>query len=398
MSVLVLGLATSLLVPVNDQNVSRLLQPGTEDWLVMYTHSQRPDLLPLQSEFITPASDPKTQKLNYVIIDCAVNNTVCEAHNITEVPEFRYIKNGQLLDYEWEWTSSGFYLLGHKLTNPPSYNLQRRQVFDNFKSRYDFSFISWYFPLVPDMEHIAKGEMLGNIAKDYWHRPFYFAQAAETSLRESEGIGFSDLPLVKQYGNDEVFSFTLTQFNETSLRAFIEDHKWGLMTPLNHSLWKVVHKDCEIRQKVLVLVFHSGSNYTHYSDYVNNLRLLHWDMRRYRDYRFQFASVDVEKYPDLALKYQVATFPYILAIDWSQNRSNITPLTFDPTSKIDTLKGLWRLWAGEAPSKPTISYTDLRLPESVKQRYPSWKHWAVVAVILSVWWGVKTVAGTLGSK
>ena len=251
----------------------------------MYSDSQRSDLRALEEVFAGPAANPKTQKLTYVILDCGVNRTVCDQHNITEVPEFKYLKEGRSYDFEWEWTAEGFYEIGHKLSNPPSYNLQRRQVFDNFKTKYDFSFMAWYFPLVPDQDHITKGELLGSLARDYWHRPFYFAQAAETSLRESEGIRFSELPLVKQCGNDEVFGFSITAFDENSLREFIEDHKWGLMPSLNMSLWKAVHKDCQSRD-----LWSEGN--TRYSG--------------------------------------------------SQNRSH--SLDLRTASKLDTLKALWRLW------------------------------------------------------
>ena len=357
----------------------------------MYSDSQRSDLRALEEVFAGPAANPKTQKLTYVILDCGVNRTVCDQHNITEVPEFKYLKEGRSYDFEWEWTAEGFYEIGHKLSNPPSYNLQRRQVFDNFKTKYDFSFMAWYFPLVPDQDHITKGELLGSLARDYWHRPFYFAQAAETSLRESEGIRFSELPLVKQCGNDEVFGFSITAFDENSLREFIEDHKWGLMPSLNMSLWKAVHKDCQSREKVLILVFHSASNYTHYSEYVNNLRLLYWDMRKHGDFRFQFASVDIDKYGDLVRTYGVREIPAIVAVDWSQNRSQVTHLTFDPASKLDTLKALWRLWDGETAPRPSLSPVLVSVAPLKPAQYLNWRHSLMASGMIFVWWGLKAV-------
>ena len=357
----------------------------------MYSDSQRSDLKALEETFAEPAANPKTQKLTYVILDCGLNRTVCEKHNITEVPEFKYVKDGHSYDFEWEWTAEGFYGIGHKLSNPPSYNLQRRQVFDNFKSKYDFSFMAWYFPLVPDQDHITKGELLSNIAKDYWHRPFYFAQAAETTLRESEGIRFSELPLVKKYGNDEVFGFTITSFDEPALRLFVEEYKWGLMPALNRSLWKAVHKDCQAREKVLILIFHSASNYTHYSDYVNNLRLLHWDMRKHNDFRFQFASVDMDSYGDLALTYGVTRIPAIVAVDWSQNRSQVTDLAFDPTSKLGTLQALWRLWEGPGALQASVQPKLVVTTALKSSQYLNWRHSLLASAIIFIWWGLKAV-------
>ena len=191
--------------------------------------------------------------MKYAIINCVDTPVICEKHNVTTFPDVRYFDNGTPKDYDWTFDAQGFYDIGHKVSNPPVFNLGKDATFYRFKESHDWSFILWFFPMTQDDSHLEKVALYEKVAKDYRHTPFFFGQAVRAELRATERVPFGSMPVVRMYGIDEAYDYNITHYNEESLRQFIEDHKFGHVFALDHSQWRVVHRDLKKQQKVMLL-------------------------------------------------------------------------------------------------------------------------------------------------
>jgi len=328
-----LGLAAAVLVT----DLSTLCSNDGKHWLVLSEDAPNS----LRNQFEQAAGDPRTPKVNFAITAFGSLPQPCRAPANDLVA---LVSSGQRKPYDWELDFSGFVGVGQKLSYPPLYTLQRPATFLNFQ-QYANSFLLWYYPESSDPAHLRKAALVEQIATQYHHSPFYFAQAFDAQLREQEDIHFQDLPLFKRYGTDQAFDFNLTQITEVSLGTFVERYKWGLMPYLNTSLWQAIHRDST--EKVLVLVFVQGSNYTQYNQFVYSMKMAQWAKWKAGDFRWQMAAVDVESVPALSSLYDLDQIPAILAVDQRNNSLKLGYGYFNPENKGETERFLQAVQAGK---------------------------------------------------
>lgn len=122
-----------------------------------------------------------------------------------------------------------------------------------FKADHDHSFIFWFFPHSSDPVTQVTYNVYDKVAREYHHTPFYFGQAISPELRKDERINFGDMPIVRMYGIDEPYDYNVTNFNEETLRTFIEDHKYGHVFALDTAQWRVIHRELAGKPKVLLI-------------------------------------------------------------------------------------------------------------------------------------------------
>lgn len=330
-----IGLAAAVLVT----DLSTLCSKDGKHWLVLSEAAP----FPLQSQFQEAAADPRTQKVNFAIAPISSLPEPCRplttAHDLVVL-----ISSGERKHYDWELDYTGFIGIGQKLSNPPLYTLQRPSTFLNFQ-QYANSFLLWYYPESSDPGHLRKAALVEKIAAQYHHSPFYFAQAFDAELREKEDIHFKDLPLFKRYGTDQAFDFNITDIVEGSLSTFVERFKWGLMPSLNTSLWHAIHRDCT--EKVLILVFVQGSNYTQYNNFVYSMKMAQWAKWKMGDFRWQMAVIDVETMPALEKIYELDQIPAILSVDQRNSSLKLGYGYFNPDNKAEIERFLQTVLAGK---------------------------------------------------
>lgn len=292
------------------ENFIASMQPDSKDWLIFYTH---PDagLAELEQSFVDASLHGKTPGVNYVLINCLEQAALCEQQKVQTYPTIRHQWNQKVSDYEWDLSGEDFFEFGYKLSLPSVLQLQRREVFDRFKKVYEMSFLLWFYP--NDFEDSWKipAAIYDKVAQSYRSSHLFFARAAREEYRIEEGVQLDDMPIVKQYGLDEAYEFSVKHFTEESLREFIENYKYTMFTPLSRSIWKEFIRDCN--DKVVVIAFIDPDNSAQLLKYYNNLKSIGWDLRTNKDFKYQLAYVDTVKYPDLAGRLGITTTPALVA-------------------------------------------------------------------------------------
>jgi hypothetical protein len=310
---LLLGLlgAQARLEYLTADNFTLSLQPDSKDWLIFYTHPEA-GLADLESTFLTVSEYEKVPKLNYVLIDCLVQASLCEEQQATSYPTLRHHWNKQISDYDWALTADDFFEFGYKLSLPAVLQLQRREVFDRFKRVYDMSFMMWFYPNEFEDSWKEVGQTFDKVALDYRTSHIYFGRAARVEYREEEGIEFNDLPIVKQYGVDEAYEYSVPHFTESSLREFVENYKYTMLTTLTQSLWKEFVKNTQ--DKVVVIALIDTASPEQVVKYYNNLKAIGWDLRTHKNFEYQLAYVDVVKEAALPELLGVTSVPALVAV------------------------------------------------------------------------------------
>lgn len=367
-----LSLAAAVLVT----DLSSFCSNDGKHWLVLSEEAS----YSLRSDFEQAAGDPRTQKLNFAVAVMDKLPAPCRPAANTLVV---LVSSGQSKHYDWELDFSGFVGVGQKLSSPPLYTLQRPATFLNFQ-QYANSFLLWYYPESSDPEHLRKAALVEQAATLYHHTPFYFAQAFDALLREQEDIHFQDLPLFKRYGSDQAFDFNLTHITQASLQAFVEQYKWGLMPYLNASLWRVIHRDSA--EKVLILVFVQGSNYTQSNQFVYSMKMAQWAKWKAGDFRWQMAAIDVEATPALSTMYELDQVPAILSVDQRNQSLKLGYGYFNPENKAEIERFLQTAQAGKRlPRKANFAPRTSDLRPLLMPPISLWEVGLVAVLALALW-------------
>lgn len=297
-------------------NYTLLKEKKSQDFLVFFTNSLLPELKPIEAAFLESTQSEKTAKPFYILHDCHVAQDLCQQYNVTHYPTLKHFYNGAIHDYEWELTYEDFHDFGMKLSLPPVLILHRWEKYNKFRKMHLISFMCFYFAETYNKDHLKRVDTFRKLAEEYRHTKVWFAETARREIRDYDAVAFNQLPMIKQFGMDEPYSYNITFFNETSLRNFVEEHKFSMLLPLNNSYWNILHREMEEKKKVLNIAFVDSKNVTHMNYYANNLKMISWDHRAKKDYRFQSAYLDILKYPSLAAQYKVHSAPTIVSIDF----------------------------------------------------------------------------------
>ena len=384
-------LAYSELATLTNDNytqVSKIENPE-QNWLLYYTGASRNE--ELETGVIDAANHVKTNRMKYSIINCVEQPTICEKHNVTTYPDVRYFDNGTPKDYDWTLDADGLYKIGHKITNPSVFNLGKDKTFNRFKENHDNSFILWFFPMSQDSTHLQKVQLFDKVAREYRHTPFYFGQAVRAELRAAERIPFAAMPVVRMYGIDEAYDYNVTHYSEESLRRFIEDHKFGHVFALDHTQWRVVHRDLKKQKKVLLIAVVDLDDDDQVQKFISHLRVSAWDNRVAENFNFQMAFLDFKMYPELAAEYGVTEAPALLAVDFRSGTHTVAPKGFQPNVRVELTRFMLNVWNNRTTTeavKQTILEEEEKEEEEeviqIQSNPDAMKNYAIMGVALIV--------------
>ena len=155
------------------------------------------------------------------------------------------------------------------------------------------------------------------IARKYRHTHVYMGTCHAGEVADYLRVDKHDLPVLMQIGTDTAYAYNISEpLTQEAMEDFIENHRCTMKLKVSKGYWAEA-LDC-FKGRVVGFSFHEGSklkntqNPGHFNMFVKKLR-------DNKDFRFQFAHVDVEEFRLPAEVFGVTSFPDFVVADYRRD-------------------------------------------------------------------------------
>lgn len=299
---------------------------------------------PLELDFIRFSHERIFNSIKLKVIDCIENKYYCEDHGATVFPTVKYQSKTKTSNFTWEFTVPDLYEFSVKMAKPSSLALANTEIQKKFNS-HQSSFALFFNPELKGISDISYVESFRKIAENYKHTHVYFATCHAGEIADSEGVDRGMLPILLQLGGDSAYRYNISRpMTIERMESFIETHKCTMRLRVNKSYYQEALQ-CFEGKVVGISFFRKSSELgKHNPAHVN---MFVKELREKDDFRFQFASVDLDLYPELFKEFEVSE-PEFIVMDYRDSGKIVSRFSdFDLRNYANLRNLLEKVWKKE---------------------------------------------------
>ena len=270
----------------------------------------------LESQFTGLNSLEELKDLPLAVVDCIENKYYCKDHGVTEFPAAQYTTIKQVIPYTWDFTIQDLREFAVKMAGDDSVTVYKKEIADKFSS-VQSAFILFFNPEIRGVIDLGYVEDFRRIARKYRHTHVYMGTCHAGEVADYLRVDKHDLPVLMQIGTDTAYAYNISEpLTQEAMEDFIENHRCTMKLKVSKGYWAEA-LDC-FKGRVVGFSFHEGSklkntqNPGHFNMFVKKLR-------DNKDFRFQFAHVDVEEFRLPAEVFGVTSFPDFVVADYRRD-------------------------------------------------------------------------------
>ena len=222
------------------------------------------------------------------------NLTICD---FTEESSAVFHKQGESLNYSWEYTSLDFQQFLWKMNSPLVISINSTQDLIQF-NEYHTGFILFH-------DNFTLLDEFASTIKKYYHTPLYFGEITDPSLIKLEEI--SELPTLRLYGLDGIYKHsTSDRFLE-----FIDHYKCPILLPYADSHWT---SRC-LQDKIVIVSLINKKRKGSWNMFGGQLKMYGEELKEEEKYIYQMMYVDTKIYSNIVEMYHIPIVPCMIILD-----------------------------------------------------------------------------------
>ncbi|OMJ65382.1 hypothetical protein SteCoe_38338 [Stentor coeruleus] len=238
---------------------------------------------------------PRLKDVKFKVIDCVENKYYCEDKGANHLPYVTYKTAYKLVNFTWAHTYDDYKEFAIKMAGHDAITLGTIESMDEF-SRRQSAFVMVFNPELRGIVSLDYVEDFRKLAREYKSTHVYLGTCHVGEVAYRENIKKSDLPIIKQLGNDAAYQFNITKpLTLEKMKNFIEAHKCTMKLEITSSY---LHDALDCFKDKIVGISFVNSLSPAYSK-PGHTNMLMYGYRGKNETRFQFAFVDTDKYPQL---------------------------------------------------------------------------------------------------
>lgn len=263
-----------------------------EDLMTLYTTSPSDET---SIKFKALNEIPKLKDVKFKVIDCVENKYYCEDKGASSLPHVTYKTAYRLVNFTWAHTYDDYKEFAIKMAGHDAITLGTVESMDQF-SRHQSAFLMVFNPELRGIVSLDYVEDFRKLAREYKSTHVYLGTCHVGEVAYRENIKKTDLPIIKQLGNDAAYQFNITKpLTFENMKTFIEVHKCTMKLEITPSyLYDALN--C-FKDKIVGISFVNSLSPAYSKP--GHTNMLMYKFREKNETRFQFAFVDADKYPQL---------------------------------------------------------------------------------------------------